>query len=145
MFHTEPQNVENVAAYILASRSPLPTMKLHTLLYYAQVHSLKQYDVSLFHNRMEAWSGNPVIPELFEQHVSKFMINNGDISGDTEALNAQQRKVINDVLDKYGNLSGDELRELSRTEIPWINARKGYTHDTRVGGIITADAIRACL
>ena len=145
MFHTEPQNVENVAAYILASKSPLPTMKLHTLLYYAQVHSLKQYDVPLFHNRIEAWSGNPVIPELFEQHVGKFMIDNGDISGNVEALSEQQRNAINDVLNKYGNLSGDELRQLSRTEPPWINARKGYTHDTRVGGVITTDAIRVCL
>ena len=145
MFYTDPQKVENVAAYILARRSPLSTMKLHTLLYYAQVHSLKQYDVPLFHNRMEAWSGNPVIPELFEQHIGKFMIDNGNIPGDVEALSELQRKTINDVLDKYGNLSGDELRALSRAEAPWINARKGDTHDNRVGGVITADAIRACL
>lgn len=66
------------------------------------------------------------------------MISDGDISGNVETLSEQQREAIHNVLDKYGNLSGNEIRELSRSETPWINARVGYKGNS-VGGEISIE------
>lgn len=55
----------DVAQYILEQQGPMPAMKLHKLLYYAQAWSLVWDDEPLFPERIEAWINGPVIPDLF--------------------------------------------------------------------------------
>jgi uncharacterized phage-associated protein len=71
--------VVDVAEYILELHGPMPTMKLHKLLYYCQAYCLVTQDRPMFDLDFQAWVNGPVIPELFELHRGKFLIRHGEL------------------------------------------------------------------
>lgn len=71
--------VIDVAEYILSKCGPMPTMKLHKLLYYCQAWCLVTQDRPLFDDDFEAWPNGPVIPELFELHRGRFLVRAGEL------------------------------------------------------------------
>lgn len=69
----------DVAEYILEQQGPMPTMKLHKLLYYCQAWCLVTQDRPLFDEDFQAWPSGPVIPGLYELHKGKFLIRSGEL------------------------------------------------------------------
>ena len=126
----------DVAAYILELVSSVTTMKLQKLVYYAQARYLAIDGNPLFSNRIEAWANGPVVPDLFYAHSGKYMISQGDLgsAGSSSALSEPQRL--------FGSYSGEQLRELTHNEAPWMDARRGYAPDERCEVEITVDAMR---
>lgn len=130
--------VLDVAAYILKKykKNTLTAMKLQKLVYYCQAWSLVWDDKPLFREDVEAWANGPVVRKLFESHRGQYFVN--DISkGDATKLNKNQIETIEAILKYYGNKDSFWLSNLTHTEDPWRNARKGIPDSSRGFNIIS--------
>ena len=134
----------DVAASILHLSGFVTTMKLQKMVFYAQVEHLHLLEVPFFTDRIEAWIHGPVIPELFQHHRGKFLLNSTDLDhvGDSKKLSVQQREIVKSISGKFADWTGEDLRERVHSEKPWKNARRGLL--PREPGSIenTKDAIR---
>lgn len=121
-------NVCDVAKYILEKQGSITSMKLQKLMYYSQAWSLVWDEESLFDEDFEAWANGPVLRSLFNIHRGKFKVSSSDFATDNSAnLSESQRDTIDAVLVGYGNLSGQELSQLTHSEDPWKKARNGLS------------------
>lgn len=128
-------SVHDVAAYILSRRSPLTAMKLQKLVYYCQAWSLVWDEAPIFDEDIEAWANGPVVRDLYERHRGMFRVFTWD--GNPDALNADEKQTVDKVVEFYGNLSSQELSNLTHQERPWRLARKGMSSDERGSNVIT--------
>lgn len=118
--------VNNVARYILEHKGGhMSTMKLQKLVYYAQSWSLVWDEKPLFDSRIEAWANGPIIPDLYDQHRGLFTATIDTFPEDSEKLTEDEKETIDVVLGAYGHLNGQQLSDLSHSERPWREARKG--------------------
>lgn len=116
----------DVAAYVLEKIGKCTTMKLHKLLYYCQAWSLVWDEAPLYNDKIEAWANGPVIRRLFNYHKGLYEVCADDFSiGNSQLLSIVQKETIDKVLDFYGGKSAQWLINLTHSETPWINARKG--------------------
>jgi uncharacterized phage-associated protein len=120
----------DVAAYILARRSPVSAMKLQKLVYYAQAWSLVWDDRRLFPQHIEAWANGPVVRELYDRHRGHFEVREWPY-GDPEALDEDARETVDAVLEYYGPRSAQWLSDLTHRERPWREAREGIPDGER--------------
>lgn len=118
--------VNNVARYILEHKGGhMSTMKLQKLVYYTQAWSLVWDEKPLFDSRIEAWANGPIIPDLYDQHRGLFTATIDTFPEDSEKLTEDEKETIDVVLGAYGHLNGQQLSDLSHSERPWREARKG--------------------
>jgi uncharacterized phage-associated protein len=117
-------SVTDVAAYILRARGPMTAMKLQKLCYYAYGYHLAWEGRRLFPEHFEAWANGPVSPALYRLHRGQLTLQAGDIPGDPDALDPDERESVNLVLDAYGDFSAHELSLLTHREEPWRGARR---------------------
>ncbi|WP_437576432.1 Panacea domain-containing protein [Sorangium sp. So ce887] len=115
----------DVAAYILQQRGQMTAMKLQKLVYYAQAWHMVRADKTLFDDEIQAWAAGPVIKSLYISHRGRYTLSAGDLLGNVDALDASERRSVDVVLAHYGDRTAEQLSELTHSEPPWINARKG--------------------
>ena len=132
-------NVFDVAAYILKKCGPMSAMKLQKLCYYSQAWSLVWDDETLFNENIEAWINGPVVPALYSKHKGVFKIFPEIIGGNPENLSLSQKETIDAVCDTYFNFNAQQLSDLTHSETPYINARKGLNPFQRGHKIITLE------
>lgn len=116
--------VDDVAAYILDKLGEMTAMKLQKLAYYSQAWSLVWDEKPLFRGRVQAWANGPVIPALYRQHRGQFKVSEWP-GGDPERLTAKEKETVDSVLHFYGDKDSLWLSELTHSEAPWRDARKG--------------------
>lgn len=133
-------NVFDVAQALLNIQS-MSNKKLQKLCYYVQAWYLALNREPLFENSFEAWIHGPVCPELYHKFknygFTKIPQSNdlpSSIAND-EYLN----NFIHNVFEMYGDMSGDELEELTHQEFPWLNARRGLDGWQSSNNIISCD------
>ncbi|KAF0114088.1 MAG: putative prophage protein [Rhodospirillaceae bacterium] len=98
----------------------LTHLKLQKLLYYAQGFHLALFGCRLFPDMIEAWDHGPVILsvwQVFRQHGS--MPLPVPPIGTSVSLSAEQRDLLNDVWNTYGQFSAWKLRNMTHEEAPW--------------------------
>jgi uncharacterized phage-associated protein len=132
----------DVAAYILGKTGPMSTMKLQKLVYYSQAWSLVWDEKPLFEEDIEAWANGPVVRKLFDYHRGMYQISS-IMTGNPRLLNKEQRDTIDAVLDYYGDKTAQWLIELSHSEDPWIQARKGLPAMERGQRVMPLDVMAA--
>jgi len=66
---------------------------------------------------------SPVAPSLHDTLYGKLMII--DVAGNPRILTDSEQDTIDSVLGFYGNKSSQWLTDLTRSEDPWLKARKG--------------------
>lgn len=118
-------SIIDVAKYILDCHGTMSTMKLQKLCYYSQAWCLAWEERPLFNEDFQAWANGPVCYELFNWHRHKFLISSDElpqIIGDN--LNDSEKKIINKVLEFYGDKDAHWLSELTHQERPWKDARQ---------------------
>ncbi len=118
-------NVLDVAAFILKERGPMTAMKLQKLVYYSQAWSLVWDEAPLFPEPIQAWANGPVSPALYDHHRGKFTVAAGNIPGNPELLNGDEKETVQGVLTYYGDMSAQSLSDLTHAEDPWNKARAG--------------------
>jgi uncharacterized phage-associated protein len=121
------KNVFDIAAFLLSQKHPLPTLRLHKLLYYCQAWSLVWDEKPLFSQPIEAWPGGPMIRDLYDALKEQYELDLADMPklGNPDALDESQKETVQTVLRDYGNKSAQWLRDLIVMERPWNEARKG--------------------
>ena len=130
-------SVFDVAKYILEHYGSMSAMKLQKLCYYCQAWSLVWDDEPLFSENIEAWINGPVVPALYMQHKGIFKVQPNNISGNSALLSPVQKETINAVCDEYSKLNAQQLSDLSHSEAPYINARKGLAPNERGHNVIS--------
>jgi uncharacterized phage-associated protein len=132
--------VFDVAAYILHKAGPMTAMKLQKLVYYAQAWSLVWDEKPIFEEKIRAWAGGPVVPELFKAHQKEFIVKN-EAKGKRGALSGKESDTVDAVLKHYGHRDGNWLSALTHKEDPWLRAREGLSDGERGNVEITHGAM----
>ena len=134
-------DVFDVAQYILKKQGAMTAMKLQKLVYYSQAWHTVWAEKALFRNKIEAWKDGPVCPTLWKEHASSFMVSKLS-HGESAALTAREKKTINQVLAFYGKRSAQWLSDLSHSEDPWLEARRGVRAGAPSNNEITTRAMQ---
>jgi uncharacterized phage-associated protein len=113
---------DDVAAYIISKRGPMPAMKLQKLVYYSQAWHLVWEDAPLFADRIEAWANGPVVPALYRNHRGQFTVEEWS-HGNADGLSTVEARSVDAVLAFYGEQTAFWLSELTHREAPWADAR----------------------
>ncbi|MER8916208.1 DUF4065 domain-containing protein [Mesorhizobium sp. M0761] len=123
-------NVFDVAQFILDEQGELSAMKLQKLVYYSQAWHMVWADDQIFHNRIEAWKDGPVCPDLWREHANTFKVSH-IAKGNSANLSKRERRTIKNVLKFYGKRSAQWLSDLTHSEDPWLDARRGASAGDR--------------
>lgn len=134
-------NAIDVAHYLLAlgtdedSGDSVSNLKLQKLLYYCQGIHLALHGTALFSDPITAWKHGPVCIPVYE----RFKVHKGNpippVEFDaTATLTDEERAVIEDVSNVYGQFSAWRLREMTHDEAPW--------KETPEHGVIAHEAMR---
>jgi uncharacterized phage-associated protein len=99
-------------------------LKLQKLLYYTQGFHLALYNEPLFADRIEAWGHGPVVNTLWGVYrgYGAAPIPAAEDFDPDETLAAQQKALLNDVWNAYGQFSAWKLRDMTHREPPWRDA-----------------------
>lgn len=134
-------SVLDVAKFILEKCGPMSAMKLQKLVYYSQAWHLVWDDEPLFADKIQAWANGPVTPRLYAQHRGQFLVQADGMPGDSGKLNNDQVETIVNVINFYGDKSGQWLSDLTHIEAPWLDAREGLQPGDRSSTEITQSAM----
>lgn len=104
--------------------STMDEMKMHKLMYFAQRESLMNCKEVLFDEDFYGWKFGPVLKSVRSEYMRGTLFTDAEDSPfDTT------KKLLEEVLDRYGHLSSWTLSRLSHDEFSWKNARKGLGVD----------------
>lgn len=134
-------NPQDVAEYILQRVGPMSAMKLQKLLYYCQAWHLVWKEKELFAEDFEAWANGPVLRSLYDKHRGVYRIESGFFKGDPKKLSDDERVVIDEVLNFYGDKDPQWLSDLTHAESPWKDARGDLGDGERSGKPISKAAM----
>ena len=133
--------------YIFQQLEEVTPLMLQKLLYFIQGIYLVLNNVSVFDEDCEAWVHGPVYPEVYNL-FKDFKYNPIDdarffvLTGTKDKLTAEERKVIDLVVNTFGLYGGKTLEKITHNEEPWKLAREGYDDGIPSNEIITKDSIR---
>lgn len=95
----------DAAAYILSRRTAVDAVKLQKLLYYAQAWHVVSMDTPLFQDEIQAFELGPVTYSVWSLHRGLNTLTRRSFpEGDPSRLTAEERGVIDAVMDAYGSL-----------------------------------------
>ncbi|MBR0429099.1 MAG: DUF4065 domain-containing protein [Lachnospiraceae bacterium] len=120
-----------VIAYIFKSLEEVTPLMLQKLLYFIQGIYSALYGEPLFVEECRAWIHGPVYPEVYEL-FKDFKYNPIDdvrfvlFEGMENGLTAQEKRVVDLVVNTFGMYGGKTLEKITHNETPWIEARNGY-------------------
>jgi len=129
-------DVNDVAAYILKKLGAMTAMKLQKLVYYSQAWHLVWEERPLFSSEIEAWANGPVVYDLYREHRGQFRVDEWP-NGKASKLREDESSSIDAVLEAYGDMTAQQLSEMTHREDPWLNARKGVDDGRRSNATIS--------
>lgn len=119
------EKAKDVGAYLFKEypvkyTGAMDELKMHKLMYLAQRESLMMKGEPLFDEDFYGWKYGPVLKSVrTEFHRDK------PYSDATNSLSVDDKKLVDDVMARYGGLSSWRLSSLSHDEFSWKKARKG--------------------
>lgn len=126
-------SVYDVAQYILAKYDSVEGMKLQKLVYYAQAWRAVQTGLPLFDAPIKAYEQGPVVGMLWYHHKGWRWVTPQILQfGSPDALSDEERALLDAVLDHYGEMTGDELSDLTHLERPWDEAWHRTGRDKKI-------------
>lgn len=131
-----------VAGHILAKYESLTTMKLQKLTYFAQAHSLATTGYPLFDADFQAWRAGPVCLDLYKRHAGEFLVSSKTLPEVAGGLTDREIILVDKVCAALGNLTGNQLSDLTHSQDPWLHARKDLPPTARCDTIISKEAIK---
>lgn len=122
------RKIEQVALYFIHICGEVTNLSLQEMLYYAKAVFFLKYGLELFPESGEAWVYGPVYPVIYHKYEKyhRNFLPDCDARVDYAALlDERERQVIEYIAGSMGVYGGWVLRELTRREQPWKNAREG--------------------
>jgi uncharacterized phage-associated protein len=110
---TDTTSAINVAAYLLKRKLRMNKTKLQKLVVKCQDVSLRERGVPMFSESIRAWRHGPVVKELW-MRGSKFP---------PHGLSPEQQIICDQVLDRIGNKTAEQLTNMTHRWLPWEDAR----------------------
>ena len=127
-------DANEVARHFLACRA-LTHKQIHKLLFFAYLEYLQQNnkDINslqnkLFENKFEAWVHGPVYAPIYPIYADSGSSLIELIGEEISIKNEKVIKFLDYILEKYKDLDGDDLEELSHKMIAWKKARNGLSY-----------------
>jgi uncharacterized phage-associated protein len=142
-----------LSRYLLAKYGGMSHLKLQKLIYYVEAWHLAYFGESIIDDDFEAWLHGPVSQKVwhnfkdFEFPLHNILVVKKDEAPEIIAyveskIVADQKDLITDVLEEYGNKSAYYLECLTHSELPWVEARSGYPPDAKCSNRISKDTMR---
>lgn len=133
-----------LANYLVAKYQPIAHLKLQKLIYYLEAYHLAYFSDSLIEDDFQAWLHGPVSRKLYDyiKPTGANVYGNLVLTDSPEVqakfitnietkLTPIQLDLLNDVLKEFNPRSAYDLECLTHEELPWIEARKGYSPGDR--------------
>jgi len=101
----------------------LTHLKLQKLLYYAQGFHMALFGgTALFPGAIQAWDHGPVSPDIYHRFKG-YGRDPIPVQPDADdiGLTDDQKELLNDVWNAYGQFSAWKLRNMTHDEAPWKN------------------------
>ncbi len=144
-------NANQVADYVLGKidvedGDSITHLKLQKLVYYCQARSLALYGKPLYVEPIEAWLHGPVVRSIwsrFSEYEWRAIAPSERDPNSDGVLTPAQRRLVDEVWEAYGHLSGSQLRHLTHEEEPWRAARGSLPPGARSSAEISRDSMRA--
>lgn len=119
-------------------------LKLQKLVYYAQAWSLVLRGEPLFFQPIQAWPHGPVVYDVWNayrdyKHTAIPQLDVCDLVDFTE----DELDVLDEVWNAYGELSARQLENLTHSESPWIEARKGLDPSEKSQEVISHESMKS--
>ncbi len=133
-------------SYIFEELEEVTPLTLQKLLYFIQGVYSALNKRPLFPENCRAWVHGPVFPEVYNL-FRDFKYNPIEdarfalFSGTEDALTADEKKVVDLVINTFGMYSGKVLEKITHNEKPWKDARKGYADKMSSNVLLSKDAI----
>lgn len=128
---------------------PMSHKKLQKLCYYAYAwflvffndkESMSDHLNKLCPIGFEAWIHGPVSQELY-QYYKNYGWNDIPSVDSSVNLTSDVEDLLNQVWETYGHFTADQLEQLTHSEDPWLEARKGLGVDEPSKKIINDNTI----
>jgi len=136
-------NIKELANYLL-SKNSMTNKKLQKMIYYITGWHVALLDKDLIpHDNFEAWVHGPVCPDLYHKYKNygwKDIPKIFDYS--CTEISVDSKELIDEVIERYGDYSGDDLEALSHQEQPWLEAREGLEEWHPSTKIISKEVMR---
>lgn len=91
-------------------------VKVHKLLYFAQGTHIARHGEPLFAEQIRAWANGPVVAVLWR--AENYQDQSSPPATDLSDI---QASTIDEVVWRYGHLTGTQLIRLTHTEGPWVD------------------------
>lgn len=138
-------NVLDICRYVIGYSNDhdygISNLKLQKILYFIQAYFLitKPNNTPCFNEKIEAWDFGPVVAEAYHQYkqygscdipnVTSYIEldknniwNTKRIEFTPPIISTDDKKLINDVIDKFKDYSATDLVTITHGQSPWINA-----------------------
>lgn len=136
----------SVISYIFKKLREVTPLMLQKLLYFTQGVSYALNGEPIFLENCQAWVHGPVYPEVYDM-FKDFKYNPIEdvrfaiFDGADDELNRNERKVLDLVINTFGEYGGRALERITHKEEPWKEARKGYDDSIPSNEIIPLENI----
>lgn len=106
----------------------MTNLKLQKLLYYAQGYHLAFFNQPLFDDDFVAWQYGPVVPSLYRQ-LKPYLDKEVKIeySGTPDIFSEEQKNLLRDIFEQFGQFSAWKLVEMTHNEAPWKSTKSNET------------------
>lgn len=140
----------DLAMYFILKEN-MSQKKVQKLAYYAQAYSLVINNSDIVEGiEFQAWVHGPVNTELrkrFREYGWRdMMIIPEQVDNVKSTLNElisnEQKSILELVWSAYGDLSADELEQLTHSEDPWLEKREGLEDFERSAEVISNETMR---
>lgn len=137
-----------VISYLFEKLEEVTPLMLQKLLYFIQGESYALNGKPMFDENCQAWVHGPVYLEVYDMfrdfkynpiEDARFAI----FDGTEDELTDEERKVINLVVNTFGEYGGKVLERITHEETPWKLARRGYADDIPSNEFISKENIKA--
>ena len=132
LFFSASDKMLGVIAYLFESLEEITPLMLQKLLYFIQGVSHAVNKKPMFYENCQAWVHGPVYPEVYDMfrdfkynpiEDARFAI----LEGREKELTDKESKIVDLVVNTFGEYSGKTLEKITHEEDPWKCARKGYS------------------
>lgn len=123
-------DVQDVAEYVItyseAKDYGISNLKLQKILYLIQAYSLIHTKKPCFSEDIEAWDFGPVIPEVYRKYKqfgsTDIQIRYRSLEEMQKGFEKEDRKRIEEVVDRFADFSAADLTILTQNQAPWNEA-----------------------
>ena len=135
-------SVFEIANWFLSQKN-MTHKKLQKLCYYAQAWYYAMYNKRLINTDFQAWIHGPVSPALYER-FKEFGFNTIKLKSTSPFnIDEEDESFLQDIMETYGDYTGNALEALTHRELPWLEARKGYSPSEKCTVVISPSDMKS--